>query len=88
MCIAVLESPPIMPLKLDAAKMRELRVSLDLTQAEAAKRAAMPQSRWSDIEGRGQTNVTVETLGIIADALSCDPATLLVKLTPKRKKKG
>lgn len=86
MSTALLECPP-MPLKLDAEKMRELRKALDLTQAEAAERAGMTQTRWNDIEAGGRTNVTVETLGLVADALACEPAALLVKETPARKKK-
>jgi transcriptional regulator with XRE-family HTH domain len=76
-----------MPLRLDVAKMRELRKALKLTQAEAAERAGMTQTRWNDVEAGGRSNVTIDTLGNIADALSCEPATLLVKELARRKKK-
>ena len=47
----------------------------------------MTQTRWNDIEAGGRSNVTIDTLGVIADALACEPPVLLVKDPPTRKKK-
>ena len=78
-----LESPDMQTL--DVAKMKELRDALGLTQTEAAARINMPVSRWCDIESGERINVTVETLGRIAQALGCDARDLL---TPAEKMKG
>ncbi len=65
----------------DHKRMRELREEAGLTQAAAAKKAAMPQSRWSDVESGARTNVTVETMGRIARALGCHAQDLLTPPT-------
>lgn len=67
----------------DYARMKELRESAGLTQLQAAKRAKMSVSRWSDIESGSRTNVTVETMGRIAKAIGCESHNLLTK--PKGK---
>jgi transcriptional regulator with XRE-family HTH domain len=63
--------------------MRKLREERELTQTQAADRAKMTVSRWSDIETGRKANVTIETLGTIAAALGVDARELL---TPKKKK--
>jgi DNA-binding XRE family transcriptional regulator len=75
MSTALLDCPPMQVF--DHKRMRELREGCGLTQAAAAKRANMPQSRWSDIESGARTNVTVETMGRVAAALGCNAQDLL-----------
>jgi transcriptional regulator with XRE-family HTH domain len=70
-------------LKLDVARMRSLREAAGLSQTQAAKNAGMTVSRWNDIESGGRSNVTIETLGLIAKSISVDPRELL---TPKAKR--
>lgn len=72
-------------LRLNVAKMKKLREALELTQVSAAKRAGMVLSRWNDIESGGRSNVTIETLGVIAVALECDPSELLMSDAKGRK---
>lgn len=79
----LLESPGMQTL--DVAKMKELRDTLGLTQTEAAARINMPVSRWCDIESGERTNVTVETLARVAQALECDARDLLTP-APKGEK--
>lgn len=82
MPLAELESPPM--LTLDTVRMAAVREAVPLSQTQAAKRAKMTASRWNDIESGRRSNVTIETLGEIAEALGCDPAELL-KSSRKRK---
>lgn len=65
---------------LNRDKVRELRESMGLTQDQAAKRAKLAggRARWGDIESGRRANITLETLALIADALQCDAATLLI----------
>ena len=79
MLTALLDCPPMQVF--NHKRMRELRESAGLTQAQASKRAAMPQSRWSDVESGARTNVTVETMGRIARALGCNAQDLLTPPT-------
>jgi transcriptional regulator with XRE-family HTH domain len=67
-------------LKLNVAKMKELREKIGFTQAQAAAKAGMSVSRWNDIEAGGRSNVTIETLGLIAEALESAPSELLIKV--------
>lgn len=85
MLMAPVESAPM--LKLDTARMQAIRRELGLTQAQAAEKAGMTLSRWNDIETGGRSNVTIETLGHIAQALDCDPRELLTD-DKRRPKKG
>ena len=63
---------------LDCRKMRDLRESLGLTQAQAAKLAGLGNSaRWNDIESGRRTNVTVASLERIAGALGVKARDLL-----------
>lgn len=63
--------------KLDRQKMKALRDAAELTQAQAAAAAGMTLTRWNDIESGGRDNVTLDTLGRIADALGCNSQDLL-----------
>ncbi|HEY8749388.1 MAG TPA: helix-turn-helix transcriptional regulator [Tepidisphaeraceae bacterium] len=85
--MAVLELELPLMLKLDVARMREIRDAKDLTQTQAAARAGMSLGRWNDIESGRRANVTIDTLGIIAAALGCDARDLLTP-APKLKRKG
>jgi transcriptional regulator with XRE-family HTH domain len=76
---ATVECPPM--LRLNVARMKQLREDAGMTQAQAAAKAKMSTSRWNDIEAGGRSNVTIETLGMISAALSCEPADLLVNAT-------
>ena len=80
---AELELPAMQ--ELNRARMRELREKQELTQTQAAKRAGMIVSRWSDIETGRKANVTIETLSVIAAALGVDARELL---TPKKGRRG
>ncbi len=63
---------------LDAKKIRELRLALKLTQAEAAARAKLPGLQvWSDIEKGRRSNLTIGTLERIAAALGVKAKDLL-----------
>ena len=83
MLVSEVESRPMW--KLDTGRMRELREAVPLTQAQAADKAGMSKTRWNDIEAGGRANVTIDTLGVIADALGCQPADLLKSTRVKRK---
>jgi transcriptional regulator with XRE-family HTH domain len=75
MSTALLDCPPMQVF--DHKRMRQLREAAGLTQAQAAKRAGILQSRWSNIESGDRTNVTVETMGRVAAALGCNAQDLL-----------
>lgn len=86
MTMLALQSPAM--LRFDHEKMKSLREAEDNNQPVAARRAKMSVTRWSDIESGKRTNVTVKTLGRIADALGCNPCDLLKRSPtrpPKRK---
>lgn len=78
---AALESPAM--LKLDVVKMKEIRIAAGITQVIAAKRAKLLITRWNDVESGRRSNVTLETLGVIAKALDCDPRDLIIE-KPRR----
>lgn len=69
--------------ELDVEKIRDLRKKLKLTQSEAAAKAGMSVSRWNDIEAGGRSNITIDTLSVIAGVLGVDARELL---TPKKRK--
>lgn len=74
-----------MPTELDADKLKAERERLDLTQEEAAKAAGVgSRQRWNDLESGRRKNVSLDTLGRIADAFGIDPCKLLKRL-PKAK---
>ena len=79
----VLESPPMV--ELNVTKMRTMREAAEMTQVQAAQKAKMSGQRWHDIEAGGRTNITLETLGAIADALGCSASDLLTESKPRRK---
>jgi transcriptional regulator with XRE-family HTH domain len=58
---------------LDIEKMESLRAKLGLTQEEAAERAGLAGGKrhWNDIVNGRKSNVTMQTLDQIADALEC-----------------
>jgi transcriptional regulator with XRE-family HTH domain len=66
-------------ISLDTAKVRELRLGLKLTQAQAAERAKIKggAGRWNDIESGRRANVGLETLDCIAAALGVKAKDLL-----------
>ena len=65
-----------MPLDTDLMEARRKR--LGLTQQEAAKRAKLPgKSYWADIVSGRRSNVTVEVLDNIAQALGVSPKELV-----------
>jgi transcriptional regulator with XRE-family HTH domain len=63
---------------LDVKKMKSLRATLKLSQAQAAERAGFGGGRqqWSNIES-GRIDISLSTLDKIAKALKCKPADLL-----------
>lgn len=66
------------PIPLDTKRIRELRVTLKLTQAQAAQRAGLTGLQtWSDIENGRRRNLTIETLDRIAAALGVKAKDLL-----------
>jgi transcriptional regulator with XRE-family HTH domain len=66
--------------------VRELRLSLSLSQADLADRAETRRALISDVE-RAETNATLESLVRIALVLGVDPHELL-KPRPKSKSVG
>lgn len=63
---------------LDTKKIEARRQTLGLSQEEAASRAGLAtRQQWHAIESGRNTNVTMETLGRIAQALECDPRDLI-----------
>lgn len=80
----LLESPAMQVV--DGERMRTRREELGISQTVAAKRAGMTAPRWSDIESGGRTNVKLETLSRIADALDMDARDLLTPREKRRKK--
>lgn len=61
-------------------QVRSIRLQLDLSQEELANEADIPLSQIGRIE-RGETNPTISTLFVIAEALKTDLKTLVsVKL--------
>jgi DNA-binding Xre family transcriptional regulator len=72
---------------LNARKIRQLRMKLGMSLADAAKAAGWKPSgrhRWHDFETGRRTSVTITTLEAIANALACEPADLLEKKAPKK----
>ena len=61
-----------------AVNVRARRKSLELSQEELAFEAGLHRTYISGIE-RGIRNVGIDNIGVIAKALSCEPATLLEK---------
>jgi transcriptional regulator with XRE-family HTH domain len=57
-------------------RIRQLRLELAISQEELANEADIPLSQIGRIE-RGETNPTISTLFVIADALKIDLKTLL-----------
>ena len=53
-----------------------IRRAAGMRQADAARRAGMSQSQWSDIE-RDRKSPTIRTLQRVADALGCTLADLV-----------
>ena len=62
--------------KIIGARIQEQRKALDLTQAEAAERAGLDTTYWSQIE-RGVRIMSVESLFKIATVLKVRPGELL-----------
>ena len=63
---------------LDTVKIRALREARGWSMADAAKAAGFTgRAQWYDVESGRKPNVTLETLGKIADALGVDPRELL-----------
>lgn len=74
-----------MPTELDADKLKSERERMKLTQEEAAKAADVgSRQRWNDLESGRRKNVSLDTLGRIADAFGIDPCKLL-KHRPRAK---
>lgn len=67
--------------KAAGARLRAAREAMGLTQVEAAERAEVPQSRFSEWE-RGDRIPSWPTLVKIAATLKLDPAVLLPELCP------
>lgn len=61
-------------------RLRQLRLAAKLSQEELALAAGLDRTYVSSCE-RGHRNVTLETIGRLADALSVDPAALVRRLT-------
>ena len=57
-------------------KLRIMRVSADLRQSDLAERAGLHQTAISHLE-LGKRGTTEETLGVLADVLGCDVASLM-----------
>ena len=64
------------PRKIFAANVRKLRLSAGLSQEELADRAGLHRTYISSIE-RGQRNVSLENIFVIADALGVEASLLL-----------
>ncbi len=64
------------PKELFAFNLRRLRVAVGLSQEELASRAGLHRTYISSIE-RGQRNISLENIFIIATALGAQPAELL-----------
>ena len=56
--------------------LRRCRLAAGLSQEEVAERMGVDRAHVSSME-RGQQNVTLSTLGFVAQALKIDPAALL-----------
>jgi transcriptional regulator with XRE-family HTH domain len=64
------------PKKLLAANLRKLRTDIGLSQEELAERAGLHRTYVSSIE-RGERNVSVVNICLLADALGIEPSELL-----------
>lgn len=76
---------PLMPLSPD--KIRKSREALDLTQAEAAKRAHMPQSVWGRIESGDRSDPALSTAERVALALKVPLTDLLLPYRREKKER-
>lgn len=69
---------------LDTKKMEARRKALGLSQEEAASRAGLAtRQQWNNIVSGRRSNVTMETLDKIAEALNCNSREL-IKTPPVR----
>jgi len=62
---------------LDPLKIRQRRHDLQLTQAQAAKRAGMPRPHWTRLEIGRRNNPRFSTAERVAKALECEVEELL-----------
>ena len=62
-----------------ASNLRKKRVALGMSQEELARRSGLHRTYISSIE-RGQRNVAVENIFVLARSLGCDPRELLAPL--------
>ena len=68
-----------MPVTPIMVRIEELRTARNWSQAELARRAAVPQATVSRIEARKTAGISFDTLEKLAKALGCDPGYLIVK---------
>ncbi|MET3973019.1 helix-turn-helix transcriptional regulator [Bradyrhizobium sp. S3.9.1] len=79
-----MSKPPLDIVKASVGqRVRELRRSRDLSQAQLAARVASHQEFISDVE-RGEANLTLESIVRIATALSVEAAELFGAKSRKR----
>lgn len=62
-----------------AKRVRELREAREMTQSELADEMKTSQSTVSKIESGRDSNLTIETLGKLSDALGVELRVLLVE---------
>lgn len=71
------------PKELLAANLRRLRTDIGLSQEELAERAGLHRTYVSSIE-RGERNVSVVNICLLAEALGVEPSELLKQPTAYR----
>lgn len=67
-----------------AANVRRLRTAAGLSQEELAARAGLHRTYVSSIE-RGQRNVSLENIFVLAEALGSEPSELLERSSGERR---
>ena len=67
-------------------RVRELREVRGWSQAELARRCSLRPATLSAIESNSTTGIDLSTLGALADALECDPGSIIVREGPRPKR--
>ena len=72
--------PDFDPKAVFAANLRRIRVATGLSQEGLADRAGLHRTYISSVE-RGQRNISLQNIYVVAEALGVDPADLLANPT-------
>ena len=69
-------------------RLRELRLSRELTQVELARRTGLDQAVISRIENQVTGGMDYRVLEALCDALDCEPGDLLKREGKQKKRRG